>query len=152
MAVDVFLKIKGIPGESTNANHKGEIEILSFSWGVSQTGHAGGGGGGAGKVSMQDFHFVHRVDKASPLLLKAVCQGAHIPEAVVSVADKSESDRGGSTDFLVLKFENILISGIRPGANAVTDDEAMEAVSFNFSKMSSVYRTPEGETSATIKK
>ena len=37
MAFDAFLKLDGVKGESFDNTHKGEIDILSFSWGVSQT-------------------------------------------------------------------------------------------------------------------
>ena len=68
--VDYFLKIEGVDGESTDDKHKGEIELESFSWGETQRGTAGhGGGSGAGKVMPQDFNFVKKVDKASPVLL-----------------------------------------------------------------------------------
>ena len=58
MAFDAFLKLDGIPGDSTDATHKGEIDVMSFSWGESQpiATHGAGGGGGAGKVSFQDLH------------------------------------------------------------------------------------------------
>ena len=82
MATDYFLKLEGIKGESKDAKHKDEIDLLSFSWGATQQGtHAGGGGGGAGKVSFQDFHFVMKMSKASPLLLQAVATGKHIKQA-----------------------------------------------------------------------
>ena len=71
-AVDYFLKIDGIDGESQDAKHKNEIHIESWSFGATQGGTSGsGGGGGAGKVSMQDFHFVMGVNKASPKLMLA---------------------------------------------------------------------------------
>jgi type VI secretion system secreted protein Hcp len=67
MAVDMFLKLDGIPGESRDSKHKGEIEIESFSWGASNSGSAAhGSGGGAGKVAMQDFSFVTRVSRRRP--------------------------------------------------------------------------------------
>ena len=66
----IFLKLDGIEGESTDSKHKGEIDLESWSWGESQSGgHSAGGGGGAGKVSMQDFHFVMKINKASPKLM-----------------------------------------------------------------------------------
>jgi type VI secretion system secreted protein Hcp len=75
-AVDYFLKIDGIDGESQDAKHKNEIDLESFSWGATQGGTmAFGGGGGAGKVQMQDFHFVMRVNKASPKLFLACANG-----------------------------------------------------------------------------
>src|SRR5664279_5125033 len=76
MAVDFFLKIDGIKGESMDSTHKDEIDLQSWSWGETQTGsHAFGGGGGSGKVSMQDFHFVMNANLASPKLLLACASG-----------------------------------------------------------------------------
>jgi type VI secretion system secreted protein Hcp len=81
-AVDYFLKIDGIAGESQDSKHKGEIELESFSWGEVQTARPpGGGGGGAGKVEMQDFHFVMSLNKASPKLLLACASGQHLKQA-----------------------------------------------------------------------
>jgi len=80
-AVDYFLKVDGIEGESKDDKHKGEIDLESWSWGASQAGTSpGGGGGGAGKVSMQDFHFVMKVNKATPKLILACAKGDHIPQ------------------------------------------------------------------------
>src|SRR5215475_5550792 len=68
-AVDYFLKIEGIEGESTDKTHKNSIQVESFSFGETQAGSAShGSGGGAGKVQMQDFHFVKKLDRASPSL------------------------------------------------------------------------------------
>ena len=80
MAFDAFLKIDGIDGESTDDAPEGEIEVFSFSWGVTQTGTTGGGGGsGAGKASSKDIPFTQRTSKASPLLFKACATGrAHV--------------------------------------------------------------------------
>ena len=73
MASDIFAKIGDIKGESLDDKHKDEIEVLSWSWGVSQTGTmAYGGGGGEGKANFNDFNFIHHVDKASPVLLQGV--------------------------------------------------------------------------------
>src|SRR6058998_3948725 len=78
MAYDSFLKIEGIKGESLDSKHKDEIEVLSFSWGATQPG-AFGGGGGTGKVSAQDFSFVVKIDKSSPLLFKHLATGGQGP-------------------------------------------------------------------------
>ena len=73
MATDIFAKIGDIKGESLDAKHKDEIEVLSFSWGVANSGSAApGGGGGAGKATFQDLSIVHGIDKATPELLKRV--------------------------------------------------------------------------------
>src|SRR5262249_37561412 len=85
MAFDCFLKIDGVEGESKDARHANEIDVLSFSWGESNTGVAAhGGGGGAGKVSMQDFHFTMKLNKASPLLAAPGATGKHIKSAVLT--------------------------------------------------------------------
>jgi type VI secretion system secreted protein Hcp len=79
MATDIFAKIGDIKGESLDSKHKDEIEVLSWSWGVQQSGTmAHGGGGGQGKASFNDFNFAHHVDKSSPVLLKACATGEHI--------------------------------------------------------------------------
>src|SRR5437867_6223278 len=84
-ANDYFLKIDGIEGESFDSKHKGEIDVLSFSWGASQTGTlTAGGGGGAGKVQMQDMKFVMKVNKASPRLMLACATGQHMKGAILT--------------------------------------------------------------------
>jgi type VI secretion system secreted protein Hcp len=107
---DYFLEIDGIPGESADSKRKNSIDIESFSWGVANSGSAAhGGGGGAGKVSMQDFHFVSRVSKASPKLFLACATGQHIKKAVLTVrkagGDQQEYYVVTLTDCLVSKFE-----------------------------------------------
>ena len=94
MAADYFLKIDGIEGESQDKTHKGEIHLESWSWGESQTGTMShGGGGGAGKVNMQDFHFVMGVNKATPKLLLACASGDHIPKAVLTCRKAVRTNR-----------------------------------------------------------
>ena len=86
MAFDAFLKIEGIDGESADKTHPGEIEVMSFSWGVSNTGGGStGGGGGAGKAVLQDFHFSMATSKASPNLMLACATGRHIRAATLTV-------------------------------------------------------------------
>ena len=98
MAFDAFLKIDGIDGESTDKFHPGEIEISSFSWGVTQTGSIGsGGGGGAGKASFQDLHFSSSISKASPNLMIACATGEHIKEATLTVRKGGAATRASSS-------------------------------------------------------
>ena len=73
MASDIFAKIGDIKGESLDDKHKDEIEVLSWSWGVTNAGATtAGGGGGAGKASFHDLSFTHKIDKASPVLMQGV--------------------------------------------------------------------------------
>jgi type VI secretion system secreted protein Hcp len=109
--VDYFLKVDGVEGESTDAKHRNEIDILSYSWGVTQTGsQSAGSGGGAGKVAFQDFHFVANSSKASPKLFLACASGQHIKSAILTVRkagkDQQEFIKYTLEDILVTEFNN----------------------------------------------
>ncbi len=132
MAVDMFLKITDIQGESSDSKHKGEIDIESFSWGAAQQATAGsaGSGAGAGKVQMQDFHFVMRASKASPKLFLAVATGQHIKEAILT----ARKSGGQQTEFLKIKFTDILVSSYQQAASA-DGDAPNDSFSLNFSKI-----------------
>src|SRR5262249_1825873 len=85
MASDIFAKIGDIKGESLDSKHKDEIEVLSYSWGVTNAGSmAHGSGGGEGKASFHDLSFVHQIDKASPVLMQACATGTHYKEATIT--------------------------------------------------------------------
>lgn len=128
MAVDYFLKLSGIDGESQDSKHKGEIEILSYSWGVSQTGsNARGAGGGAGKAAFNDFSILKLVDKASPQLMQACCTGQHIPDANFTGRLSGESQ----FEYLKIKLTDVLISSVQPSGSA-GDSPAFEQVSLSF--------------------
>lgn len=147
---DYFIKIDGVQGESTDSKHKGEIELESFSWG--ETNSAGGGagsGGGAGKVSMQDLHFVMKLNKASPNLLLACAQGQHLKNAVITGRKAGK----GQQEFLVYKFTDVLISSYQTSASAQDPEGPFDQVSFNFAKIEVEYRPqkPDGSLDAPIK-
>ncbi len=135
MAFDAFLKIDGIPGESLDKSHKDEIEIDSYSWGVANTGSfGGGGGGGEGKAVPQDFSFTTKLNKATPLLMKACATGQHIKEATLTVRKAG----GNGFEFLKIKLSDILVSGLSPGG-ADGDDLPTESFSMNFVKIDFLY-------------
>lgn len=128
-AVDYFLKIDGVEGESTNSRHPGEIEIESFSWGVTQSGgFVGGGGAGAGKATASPFVIVKRVDKASPVLFLACATGKHIPSATLT-AQRS----GPNVAFLQIELKDILISSFKDAGNG--GELPLEEVAFNFARI-----------------
>jgi type VI secretion system secreted protein Hcp len=134
MAVDVFLKLGDIKGESKDAKHAGEIDVLSWSWGLSQSGAAGsGGGGGAGKVSFSDLSFTHRVDKASPLLMKACATGQHVKDGTL-VSRKAGK---GQQEFLIIKMSDILVTSVQPSSSG---EQPMESVSMQFAKIDLEYK------------
>ncbi|MEO7837270.1 MAG: type VI secretion system tube protein Hcp [Acidimicrobiales bacterium] len=129
---DYFLKLDGIEGESTDETHKGEIQIESFSWGLSQSPGAGGGGGGsAGKVSIQDFHFVSRTGIQSPPLLVATATGEHFKKATLTV--RKAGDR--PVEFLKVSLEDVLVSSYQVGANDGDDALPLDQFSLNFAKI-----------------
>jgi type VI secretion system secreted protein Hcp len=131
-----FLKIDDIIGESSDAVHKDEIDVESWSWGVSQTGTVGSGGGGsAGKVSFQDFHFVSRISKASPRLFLACASGSHIKMATLSGVRGSGKLKG--SEFLTFKLRDVTVTSVQQG-----DSEGAaptEQFSLNFSKVEFSY-------------
>jgi len=140
MAVAMFLKIDGIDGESEDSNHKGEIDVLSWSWGATQSGtmHSGKGGG-SGKVSMGDLTINKLVDKATPNLWKECCTGKHFDKATLTCRKAG----GESLVYYKLDLKGVLISGMQNGATT-DDDRPTEMVSLNFAEFSVEY-TPQDE-------
>jgi len=135
--VDYFIKFEGIKGESTDAKHKDEIDIESWSWGESNVGSGhSGGGGGAGKVSMQDFHFVMRLNRASPALMRACATGEHIKTATLSGRKAGK----GQQDYLTFKFHDVLVSSYQTGGSEQAADVPTDQVSFNFAKIEVEYK------------
>jgi type VI secretion system secreted protein Hcp len=109
MASDMFAKIGDIKGESLDGKHKDEIEVLSWSWGVTQSGSvAHGTGSGAGKPSFHDFNFTHHIDKASPLLMKSCATGAHLTEGTITVRKAGKAPQ----EYLIIKMNDVIITGV----------------------------------------
>ena len=129
MAVDMFLKLDGIKGESQDHKHKDEIHIESFSWGMSQTGaHGAGGGGGAGKVSVHDISVTKFVDKSTAALMLACCNGKHIANGLITVRKAGEKP----VEYLKIKLIDILVSGVQEAGHG--SDLLTENVTLNFGK------------------
>ena len=138
MAVDYFLKIDGIEGESADAKHKNEIQIDSFSFGATQAGiSAAGGGGGAGKAQFQDLHFTASANKSSPKLFLACATGQHIKSAIL-VARKAGKDQ---QEYLKITLTDVLVSGFQSsGAGGSTHVVPLDQVSLNFAKIDMEYK------------
>jgi type VI secretion system secreted protein Hcp len=136
MASDIFAKIGDIKGESFDDKHKGEIEVLSWSWGVTQSGTMGhGGGGGEGKANFNDFNFTHHIDKASPVLLKACATGEHIKDATITVRKAGK----GQQEFLIIKMSDVIITGVAP-SGAGDGAATAEHVAIQFAKVDLEYK------------
>jgi type VI secretion system secreted protein Hcp len=134
-AVDYFLKIEGIPGESQDDKHMDEIDLETWSWGEANSGsHAAGGGGGAGKVTMQDFSFGMRVNKASPKLFLACANGQHIASALLTCRKAGKDQQ----EYLKIKFNDLLVSNYQTGGSS-GEVIPVDRISFNFSKIEVSY-------------
>jgi len=137
MAVDMFLKVEGIDGESQDSSHKNEIEIESYSFGGTQTGtFAHGGGGGAGKVSMHDFSFVLRHSKASPKLMEAMASGQHIKSATLTCRKAGKTPQ----DFMKVTMSDVLVSSYHSGHSSSAGEIPVDQASLNFAKIEHEYK------------
>ena len=112
MAVDIFIKIGDIKGESQDKTHKDEVDVLNWSWGMSQSGNMHmGGGGGAGKVNIQDLSLTKYVDKASPNLMMHCASGKHIDKVKLTVrkaGGESQFKAEQSTETSVIAVSNLV--------------------------------------------
>lgn len=140
MAVDMFLKIEDLKGESADDKHKGEIDVLAWSWGASQSGtmHTGGGAG-AGKANFQDVSVTKWVDKSSHALLKAVAVGQHVKSALLTVRKAGEKP----LEYIKLTMKDCLISSVSTGGSG-GEDRLTENITINFGHFTYEY-TPQKE-------
>jgi type VI secretion system secreted protein Hcp len=148
VAVDYFLKLDGIAGESLDLKHKDEIELESFGWGdMQQLAAAPGGGAGAGKVQVEDLNVIIKMSKASPLLFLACAAGEHIKEAILTARKAGK----GQQEFLVFKFSDLIVASYHSAAS--TDDAPIDQVAFNFAKIQVEYRPqkPDGSLGTAVK-
>lgn len=142
--VDFFIKFDGIKGESADAKHKDEIDVESWSWGETHPGTAAsGGGGGAGKVSMQDFHFVMRLNRASPGLMKACATAQHIKTATLTARKAGK----GQQDYLTFKFQDVLVSSFQTGGSEDSAFLPTDQVSLSFAKLEVEYKPEKADGS-----
>ena len=137
MAVDIFIKIGDIKGESMDKAHKDEIDVLNWSWGMSQSGNMHvGGGGGAGKVNIQDLSLTKYVDKASPNLMMHCASGKHIDKVTLTVRKA-----GGE----LLTTANLFLESAAPASS--TPPPAQGQTTFYFLTFDGIraYTAPEEE-------
>ena len=148
MALSIFARIGTIKGESQDAKHKDQIDVLSWAWGVSQSGTLSqGGGGGAGKASFHDFVFTHHVDKASPLLMKACATGEHVKDATITVRKAG----AGQNDYLIITMTDLLVTSVSTSVSA-EGATTIESVLLAFAKVDLEYKPqkPNGSLDAGI--
>jgi type VI secretion system secreted protein Hcp len=137
MAVDMFLKLDGVKGEAQDDKHKGEIDVLAWSWGMSQSGtmHTGGGGGG-GKVSVQDLSITKYIDKSSPVLMMYCSNGKQFKDGLLTVR-KAGGDK--PLEYLKIKMTEVIVTAYSTGGSG-GQDLLTENVSLNFAEVDVEYQ------------
>src|SRR5215469_7440863 len=145
MAVDMFLKLNGVKGESKDKVHTKEIDVLAWSWGMSNSGTAHvAGGAGAGKVNVNDLSFTKYVDSSSANLMLNCCNGTHFADALLTVRKAG----GNPVEYIKVKLETVMITGLSTGGSH-GDDRLTENLILNFAKVSVDY-TPQDEKGAAL--
>ncbi len=136
MAVDMFLELDGVKGESKDEDHKGKIDILSWNWVVTNTGDLhSGGGGGAGKADIGDIVVTKYLDLSTADLLKCCVSGKHIAKGKLIVRKAGSK----ALDYLVIELEEVMVTQVSPGGSAA-GDRVTETLQLGFSKFTLTYK------------
>jgi len=153
---DYFIKIDGIPGESTDEKHKDEIEVLTYKFGMEHgdTGSTSTGGARTGgRIRHQPFVFTKVIDKASPKLLEKACDGSHIPKAVFqahrATGQKQKYLQIDLTDLIVSSWESKLVDQNEREASAKDGAGVMlqiEEVALNYATIKFTYTLTDHNT------
>jgi type VI secretion system secreted protein Hcp len=135
MAADIFLEIKGIKGEARDKVHSGKIDVLAWSWGVSNSGSAHvGGGQGAGKANVQDISITKYIDKSSTALLESVSLGKHFPDATLIVRKAG----GKPLEYFTIKMTDVMVTSYQTGGSG-GEDRLTESLTLTFAKVNTKY-------------
>ena len=149
MAVDMFMKIGGIAGEVAAGGREGWIEVLSLCHGLTQpsTVLSSGAAGTVERSIHQDFSIVHHLYKATPKLALFVCNGKHIPEITIELAQAT----GEKQKFMAYKLTDVIVSSVKPQGSAQgTDERPLEEVTFNYGKIEWTFTELDRETGKPI--
>jgi type VI secretion system secreted protein Hcp len=136
MAMDMFMKIDAVTGESRDHKHKNEIDVLAWSWGMSNSGSAHvGGGAGAGKVNVQDLSFTKYIDFSSTALQLGASNGKHFKNAMLTIRKAGEKP----LEYLKITMDDVLVSSVSTGGSG-GEDRLTENVTLNFAKVKVEYQ------------
>jgi type VI secretion system secreted protein Hcp len=134
MAIDMFLKIGDINGESRDRSHKDWVDVLAWSWGMSNSGSAQlPGGAGGGKANVQDLSYTSYLDASSTPLMNAVATGRHLDTAMLSVRGST------SVEFLKITLTEVLVTSLSTGGSG-GEDRLTQNVTLNFAKVKVEYQ------------
>lgn len=143
MALNIFARLGDIKGESSDAKHKDEIEVLSFSWGLTHpAASAPGSGAGVGKPTVHDLSITHRIDRASPSLMQACASGTHLKEATIT----HRKAGGGQHEYFVVTMHDVVITGVTHAGDH--SGPGAETVTMAFGKVHVVYTPQKADGSA----
>ncbi|MGU3646258.1 Hcp family type VI secretion system effector [Microbacterium sp. C23T] len=139
MADEQFLTIASIPGEVVDDRHPGAIEVLSWSWAVSNAAPAGAGGGGrVGKPTLSDIAVSLRMDAATPRLFDACARSIRLPEALLSARRV-----GMIGDYFTVRLEEAVVTS---ATTAFAGEEPAVQITLGFATVTMTYQTtlPDG--------
>jgi type VI secretion system secreted protein Hcp len=134
--IDSFMKLDKVQSESTKKGHEKEIDVLSWTWGVSNSSSLGGGGSGLsrGKAMPAELHFTHRYDSASPTIAQKCANGSHFDTALLTCRQAG----GEQQEFLKVTLTHAIITNVSPAASE--GGEVIEAVSMMYNKVKYEYK------------
>ena len=146
-ASDMFLKMTNVVGESTDSKHKGEIDVLSWSWGAS-TGTGRTNRGTVASACIQDLALMKTIDSSSPALIRMAVLGEVAAEATLTVR-KSGGDQ--PSDFFILKMTNVSVSSFQTSASG-GEFQLNESVVLHFDQLKGEYKQqkPDGSPGNSI--
>ncbi|MFP7675222.1 Hcp family type VI secretion system effector [Marivita sp. S0852] len=144
MAVDQFLKIGDIKGEAKDDKKKGEIDVLAWSWGMSQSGtFHHGGGGGAGKANFSDLSVTTYIENGTSALLQMCATGDHVKEATLTVRKAGKKPM----EYLTIKMKKVMVTSVSTGGSS-GEDRLTQNISLNFAEVEVIYKEQKDDGSA----
>ena len=145
-AVDMFLKLDQVSGDSADAKHAKEIDVLAWSWGANGELH-GAQRTASRSFCPQQFSLTKFVDRATPVLLTKAAVGESIANGKLTVRKAG----GEAIEYLVITFTDIRITSFSTGGSG-GEDRLTENVTFNFGSATVTYtpQKPDGSPDSAI--
>jgi type VI secretion system secreted protein Hcp len=132
----MFLKVNGVTGEAVDADHKGEIDVVSWSWGMESPREAMTGQA-RGRVVISELQIIKRVDQSSPTLMSYLRMNKVVTEASLTVRKAGEKP----LEYFRIELQNAKVTSLRAESSG---DELVERLNLGFSKLKVIY-TPQGK-------
>ena len=151
MAVDMFLVIEEVEGETRDKKFKDKkaIDVLAWSWGMSQSGISGvGGGSGSGKVNVQNLSITKYVDLATEKLWLSCANGTHFPKATLTMR-KAGGDN--PLEYITYVMEQVMVTSTSTGGSG-GEDRITENITLDFAKFEMEYKSQKKDGSEDKKK